>query len=327
MTDMLIDGSYQADATYWLPSVMNQPVLRALTADGIPVQPPGSWFLQPVLKGPTPLIVENDGKVYGHIATWNQSHIGLAGAVKAPKSRSNYAFFATGALQTQEGQMVDVGQITLVGGHASTDYDTPRAVAHYDETRSAVADVAIGEDRHGIWVAGALRPDVDDMKVRTLRASSVSGDWRPINGNLELVAVCSVNVPGFPIPRARVASGQVLALVAAGIEPLIEIRLQQMSAAALTEALDAVNDRLTLVEDTMAVAVESISPVIDGSPEPAGDYVLDEDTIVAEAVPHTERVNRLRSRAHSPLQAALAPEIDKLVEDPAAELRARVHGE
>ena len=57
-------------------------------------------------------------------------------------------------------------------------------------------------------------------QVRAARASSPSGDWRPINGTLELVAVCSVNVPGFPVVEARVASGQVLALVAAGVAPL-----------------------------------------------------------------------------------------------------------
>jgi hypothetical protein len=54
------------------------------------------------------------------------------------------------------------------------------------------------------------------MQIRALRASAPSGDWRPINGSLELVAVCQVNVPGFPIARALVASGKVMALVAAG---------------------------------------------------------------------------------------------------------------
>ena len=318
MTDTLIDGTFSGDLfDSWLPAPLNQPVLRALTADGIPVKPPRDWFMDPGLKGPTPLTVEGDGKVFGHIATWNTSHIGLPGGVKPPRSRSNYGFFATGALETDGGDMVDVGQITLVGGHAPIDYDTPRAVQHYDESRSAVCDVAIGEDRHGIWVSGALRPDVDDLKVRTLRASSVSGDWRPINGNLELVAVCSVNVPGFPIPRARVASGQVLALVAAGVEPLNKIRLQQLSGAALAEAIDAVSDRLSMVETT----------VIDLASQPAPDYVLDENTIVAEQVDPTEKANRLRSRVYAPLTAALDAEIDATINPGAAALRARVHGD
>jgi hypothetical protein len=38
------------------------------------------------------------------------------------------------------------------------------------------------------------------------------------------VAVCQVNVPGFPIARARVASGYVTALVAAGASAIAELR-------------------------------------------------------------------------------------------------------
>ena len=34
---------------------------------------------------------------------------------------------------------------------------------------------------------------------REFMAADVSGDWRRENGNLELMAVASVNVPGFPI--------------------------------------------------------------------------------------------------------------------------------
>src|SRR5205085_943051 len=51
-----------------------------------------------------------------------------------------------------------------------------------------------------------------------LRASAPSGDWRRIGGNLELVGLLAVNVPGFPVPRPQVltaAGGQQLALVAA----------------------------------------------------------------------------------------------------------------
>ena len=45
-----------------------------------------------------------------------------------------------------------------------------------------------------------------------------------MQGRLELVAVCQVNVPGFPIARARVASGYVTALVAAGASAIAELR-------------------------------------------------------------------------------------------------------
>jgi hypothetical protein len=66
-------------------------------------------------------------------------------------------------------------------------------------------------------VAGAVRTDVTDGQVATLRASALSGDWRRIGAGLELVAALAVNTPGFPVPRARIKVGQPVALVAAGV--------------------------------------------------------------------------------------------------------------
>src|SRR5690606_24197179 len=42
----------------------------ASIADSIPVEPPSVWFDRPVLNGPTPITVTDEGQVYGHIATW-----------------------------------------------------------------------------------------------------------------------------------------------------------------------------------------------------------------------------------------------------------------
>lgn len=87
-----------------------------------------------------------------------------------------------------------------------------------------MADVAIGEDEHGIWVAGAVRPGAAPEQVHALRGSPLSGDWRWIDGEYELVAALAVNTPGFPIPReadtetpALVASGRPPALLAVGV--------------------------------------------------------------------------------------------------------------
>ena len=200
-------------------------IVRALTADGAPLAPPPEWFEDPGLDGPTPLTVTSDGRVYGHIAAWGVRHIGLPGQITPPKSASGYSFFHTGVVATAAGDDVPVGQLTLAGGHAPLSADASAAVRHYDDTASAVADIHAGEDAHGIWVAGSLRPGVTPDQVRALRASAPSGDWRPINGNLELVAVCQVNVPGFPIARARVASGATMALVAAGASDMYARRM------------------------------------------------------------------------------------------------------
>src|SRR3546814_3252208 len=84
------------------------------------------------------------------------------------------------------------------------------AISHYDNTGTTVAYVTVGEDKHGIWVAGTLRADATPEQVRALRAAPMSGDWRKVGAGMELVAVLGVNVPGFPIPRPRalVAAGQ-----------------------------------------------------------------------------------------------------------------------
>lgn len=197
----------------------------ALVASAAPVIPPREWFNDPKLTEPTPIKVTDEGEVFGHIALWKTDHIGMPGKIKPPHSSTKYAYFRTGELRTTDGD-VAVGQLTLAGGHANTNFNVAETVKHYDDTASAVVDVTAGEDKFGIWVRGALRPDVTPIQVRALRASAPSGDWRPINGKLELVAVCAVNVPGFMNPRAIVASanGQITALIAAGAAPLAEMK-------------------------------------------------------------------------------------------------------
>lgn len=207
------DGIYEEAVEAELPGVITASGFLSQT---IPVTPPREWFDDPKLTGPTPITVDDTGRIYGHIAAWHVNHIGMPRSTRPPRSRSKYAYFHTGVVRCDNGKDVPVGQLTLAGGHASLNANAAQAAKHYDDTASAIADVHAGEDQYGIWVSGSIRPDATEMQIRALRASAPSGDWRPIDGSLELVAVCQVNVPGFPIARAMVASGKVLALVAAG---------------------------------------------------------------------------------------------------------------
>ena len=245
-------------------------VACGMVAGVIPTTPPSSWFENPKLKQATPLTVDDEGRVFGHIAAWHVDHIGMSFGTKPPRSRSKYAYFHTGVVRTEEGTDVPVGQLTLAGGHAALEASAQEAVRHYDDTASAIADVHAGEDAYGIWVAGALRPGTTPEQIRTLRASAPSGDWRPVKGHLELVAVCQVNVPGFPIARARVASGAVMALVAAGAKslammknnPVAELderlaRLEQKEKEPLVAAAAEVTERFRQME--MAAKAEELS--------------------------------------------------------------------
>lgn len=193
-----------------------------IVASAGPLLPPKAWFEKPTLDGPTTLQVTDDGRVFGHIAEWDTPHTANPN-LKPPHSRTNYRYFNRKPVRTQEGEDVRTGQLTLTGGHALLSLDADQATRHYDDTRSAVADVVVGEDEFGIWCAGAMRPDVSPEQIRAFRAAEPSGDWRWRDGNHELFACCMVNHGGFPVmPRALVASGEngeetVLALVAAGM--------------------------------------------------------------------------------------------------------------
>jgi len=98
-----------------------------------------------------------------------------------------------------------VGTLTVGGGHADAQLGFRAAAEHYDSVGAAVARVRAGEDEYGIWVAGWMIPEADPVRRDQFMSSPVSGDWRSIGGSLEMIAVCAVNTPGFPVPRARVA--------------------------------------------------------------------------------------------------------------------------
>lgn len=200
--------------------------LAPVTASAEVFRPPVDWFADPHLSLPTPITVTDDGRIYGHAAQWGSCHIGQDDVCVQPPHEEQHPYYRTGEVVCADGSRMAVGQITVGTGHAPLHYGATPAAEHYDNTGAAVADVAVGNDAHGIWVAGAIRPGADPLKVYELQAAGqVSGDWRRIGGQLRLVGLLAVNVPGFPVPkmRARVASAApgesektVKALVAAG---------------------------------------------------------------------------------------------------------------
>ena len=256
-TEVIQDGVYVDGVN---PLDASALVACGIVAGAIPVTPPAEWFSNPKLNKPTGLTVTDEGQVFGHIAAWHVDHIGMAFGTRPPRSKSGYAYFHTGVCRTEDGNDMPVGQLTLAGGHASLEASAHEAVRHYDDTASAVADVHAGEDAYGIWVAGALRPGTTPEQIRSLRASAPSGDWRPIKGALELVAVCQVNVPGFPIARARVASGQVMALVAAGANVLAQLKHDPLRE--LNERIDKLEAPLVASANAAKQKMEALTAAI-----------------------------------------------------------------
>lgn len=210
-----------------VPPTDDEPIGEVLTAAAAglaPLRPPADWFTDPQLAEMTPLTVTDDGRIFGHAWAWDVCHIGIPDAcTTAPHSAVDNAYFHLGEIELDDGSRIACGKVTLDTGHADRQLGRSSAAAHYDDTGTVAAHVVCGEDEHGGWIAGALHSELSEDKARLLRGAVLSGDWRNVNGNLELVALLAVNVPGFPVPRARalVAAGEDgdrrMTLVAAGI--------------------------------------------------------------------------------------------------------------
>lgn len=159
----------------------------------------GVSLLPPDLGGLTKPTVSS-GKIVGHGAGWGTCHTAFQNAcVTAPDSPSGYAHVGEGGVRVYRHPTGD--------NHAPLDLDLDAAREWYDTHCELVAIAGVGDDPHGIWVNGETV--LDDGEV------FLSGDWRNVDGNLELISFLVVDNPGFP--TARVASDAQLALTAAGI--------------------------------------------------------------------------------------------------------------
>jgi hypothetical protein len=262
-------------------------------AAAVPARPPSAWFSEPEpeagddrlieqLDGgwAVPLTILDSGQVFGHIARRDQAHRGYVGRhVAPPTSASGYREFHVGQVVCDDGSHVATGALVVGCDHAPPSMTLLEARDHYAHAGMGWADGRIIDGAFGPWFAGALRPGLGEEDLRVLRALTPSGDWRPVNGTLELVAVQSVNVPGFPVAREALAasslrqpaaamaapriglaaSGEVASLVAAGmVARCSECAERERERAALTAAMastDAVLAALAQVRSDTLTAL------------------------------------------------------------------------
>jgi hypothetical protein len=208
-----------------------------LTASAAPVTDL-TLFVDPELTGVTPITITDPDdagvrRVFGHVAAFGVCHAGIHDVcTTAPRSGRQYADFHRYRTTAGGAELpVPTGRLTVAHGsltgkcrccpgiddHACNSLGLGSTIAHYDQAH-AVAYVRAGEDQFGIWVSGIVAPEATDADVAKLGLQKVSGDWREVGGNLELVEVLTLNreKPGFPLPRATMANGRQASLVAAG---------------------------------------------------------------------------------------------------------------
>lgn len=241
-----------------------------------------------------PLHIDPDGSrvVAGHLAYWSQCHVGFPGqCITPPESMAAYAHFHVGETLCADGTTIATGSLTASCDHAVRQMRARAAQDHYAHNGIAWANVRVTNGVYGPWVTGALRADVTDEQIAVLRAGALSGDWRRLGGNLELIGALAVTGPGFPIAReALIASGleipqaphvstytsggELQALVASGIVRRCPDCARRSAEAAsgrpgrigTPESLSgAVDTRLARIEATLGMIERRTRPMVDSA--------------------------------------------------------------
>jgi hypothetical protein len=189
--------------------VVDMPVTASSFTMEIPDLPPAEWFAEPHDEPEIGAItITDEGRIFGYLAPKNVAHRGIRDKrVTVPMGNVDYGIWMNRVTLADDGHggysRVATGPITMDCGHAVA---SPRVVGaarreHYDNSCSIVATVRVGENSRGVWISGAVLPDVTPDQVRRMMACQLSGDWGPHRekpGKRELAGALLVPVPGFP---------------------------------------------------------------------------------------------------------------------------------
>jgi len=188
---------------------VDMPVTASSFTMEIPDLPPAEWFDEPRDEPEIGAItITDEGRIFGYLAPKNVAHRGIRDKrVTVPMGNVDYGIWMNRVTLADDGRgsytRVATGPITMDCGHATA---SPHVVGaarreRYDNSCSIVATVRVGENSRGVWISGAVLPDVTPDQVRRMMACQLSGDWGPHRekpGKRELAGALLVPVPGFP---------------------------------------------------------------------------------------------------------------------------------
>jgi hypothetical protein len=231
----------------------------------IPDLPPVEWFDEPTdVQMLGALTITDAGRVYGYLAPANVPHRNpMFRGATAPMGRVDYSGFLSRETIVEGGARLVTGCLTMECGHAPIGKMGGKpANEHYDNSCSLFAAVNCGENSNGVWVAGALLPDVTAGQVARAMACSLSGDWRPLAnrpGWRELAGALLVPVPGFRMARkgasVRYENGELVASAvpvnfrAADDDTDFDIMFHLQQLLAETEGVDLASQQAALVAE------------------------------------------------------------------------------
>lgn len=233
------DTTAPADVAPAVAAVKTSPSLVAALTRVDPVVPADVFAGPEPGAGYQPLRTEDRGegflRVYGHVAPAGTCHLEFRDTCRTPpESTAQYIPFHRFAVEVgTEGHLIGAGRITTgfgkvgtgcrccpgKGDHACGEMAMGQAISHYDRL-TTLAYVRATDSDGGPWIAGYVLPGLNKQAMRLFTAGPrvrVSGDWRDLAGNLELVevlALSSADKEGFPPPRVSTRAGRRFSLTA-----------------------------------------------------------------------------------------------------------------
>jgi hypothetical protein len=156
---------------------------------------PPSWFTDPQFSEVTPVRVNADGHITGHFTYWPQMPYGQ----EPPRSPSGYTPFHRWDLTTS-GTTLRVGLLSERAEQSPSARFPLTTAEEIDATRGVTAAaVRVGEDAHGIWVAGAASPYLTEACAGQDQLW-VSGHWvREAPSVMELLDLMLIDGPASPV--------------------------------------------------------------------------------------------------------------------------------
>lgn len=188
-------------------AVVDGPVTAAATMVRSAVVFPAEHFEKWDANGreQTPLTVEPDGRIYGHIAGEGCYRNGNMRSCKRyqpdpdPKLRN----FHTWTTTLDDGRVIRTGALTAGANHANVTQPLEAARAYHENTSTVVGRVIAWEDERGrLAVAGSMVPGLPETFVAQVAGAPVSVEQWPTmetNGRNTLTAAHLVVTPAWPV--------------------------------------------------------------------------------------------------------------------------------
>lgn len=153
----------------------------------------------------TPLTVEPDGRIFGHIAGVGCYRNGNMTQCKRyqPDPDPQLRNFHTWTTTLDDGRVIRTGALTAGALHADVRLPLEQARAYHENTSTVVGRVVAWEDQRGrLAVTGSLVPGLPDAVVGAVAGAPVSVEQWPTmetNGRNTLTAAHLVVTPAWPV--------------------------------------------------------------------------------------------------------------------------------